>query len=72
MLAGDKDRDGKLVRSETAGIILPHFDRLDTNQDGFLEFQELMVVAAWLNHHHQPTSNMKETANNDPDAVSPQ
>lgn len=53
MLAGDKDGDGKLLKSEVAGIILPHFEKLDTNQDGFLQPEELNVVAAWLNERHQ-------------------
>lgn len=55
MLAGDKDKDGKLDKSETVGIILPHFEKLDTNHDGFLESEELKVIADWLNEHHQPS-----------------
>ena len=54
MLAGDKDNDGKLKKSEAAGIILPHFEKLDSNQDGVLDVGELKAVADWLNHHHQP------------------
>ena len=54
MLAGDKNDDGKLSKSEVVGIILPHFEKLDANKDGFLDAQELDVVAGWLNSHHQP------------------
>ncbi|OYW22122.1 MAG: hypothetical protein B7Z55_04995 [Planctomycetales bacterium 12-60-4] len=54
MLRGDRNRDGKLTRSETVGIVLPHYEKLDTNQDGFLDLEELKAVADWLNHHHQP------------------
>lgn len=54
MLAGDRDRDGKLKKSEVVGIILPHFEKLDANQDGFLDHEELKVISDWLNHHHQP------------------
>ncbi len=54
MLRGDANRDGKLSRSETVGIILPHYEKLDTDQDGFLVLEELKAVADWLNHHHQP------------------
>lgn len=54
MLAGDKDKDGKLMKSEVVGIILPHFEKLDTNKDSFLTLEELKVISDWLNHHHQP------------------
>lgn len=53
-LAGDKDKDGKLSRSEVRGLVLPHFDDFDTNKDGLLEFEELKTVSDWLNQHHQP------------------
>lgn len=54
MLAGDRNNDRKLDESETAGILLPHFRKLDSNHDGFLELRELERVSDWLNHHHQP------------------
>ncbi len=54
MFAGDKDKDGKLSKSEVRGLVLPHFDHFDTNDDGFLDREELLVVSEWLNHHHQP------------------
>ena len=54
MLAGDKDKDGKLKKSEASGIILPQFDKLDRNKDGFLDLDELEVFSDWLNFHNQP------------------
>lgn len=54
LLLGDENDDGKIAKLEAAGIILPHFDKLDSNHDGLLEQQELSIVADWLNHHHQP------------------
>lgn len=53
LMRGDKDRDGKLSRTEVFGIISPHFDNLDADHDGFLAPKELMPVGNWLNHHHQ-------------------
>ena len=54
LLRGDSDNDGKLTRSELVGIAVPHFEKLDTNQDGFLVLDELKAMGDWLNHHHQP------------------
>lgn len=54
MLAGDTNKDGRIVKSEASGIILPHFEKLDANHDGFLNLKELEVVSDWLNFHHQP------------------
>ncbi len=54
LLRGDANRDGKLARSEVAGIGLPHFEKLDTNQDGFLVLDEIKPIGDWLNRHHQP------------------
>jgi hypothetical protein len=54
MLAGDKNGDGKLGRNEVRGLILPHFDHLDANKDGFLDPEELKEVSRWLNEHHAP------------------
>lgn len=50
---GDKDGDGKLGRSEVRSLVLPHFDKLDVNQDNALDFDELSVVIDWLNEHHR-------------------
>jgi hypothetical protein len=60
LLRGDANRDGKLSRSEVVGIVLPHFEKLDTNQDGFLVLDELKPIGDWLNHHHQPGTPAKD------------
>ena len=54
LLRSDKDKDGKLAKSEAVGIILPHFEKLDANGDGVLELDELIAVGDWLNYQHQP------------------
>jgi hypothetical protein len=54
LLRGDANKDRKLTRSEVVGIVLPHFEKLDTNHDGFLVLDELKMMGDWLNHHHQP------------------
>ncbi len=54
MLRSDTNKDRKLAKSEVVGIILPHYEKLDTDQDGFLVLEELKAVGDWLNHHHQP------------------
>ena len=50
----DKDKDGKLSKDEVMGLVRPHFEKLDTNKDGFLDAEELKPVVEWLNHNHQP------------------
>ena len=64
MLRSDKDNDGKLKKSEVVGIIRPHFEKLDTNKDGFLEMDELKAVGDWLNYHHQPGTPASSTKAN--------
>jgi hypothetical protein len=59
-MANDKDGDRKLNKQEVRGLVLPHFDSFDTNQDGLLEPEELKSVAHWLNYHHAP-GRMRET-----------
>lgn len=54
ILAGDRDGDGQVTRTEAAGLLLPHFESLDRDSDGRLNRDELAVVTEWLNHHHQP------------------
>lgn len=54
MLASDQNKNGCLSRSEAPGIILPHFEKIDRNQDGKLDPKELDVVTGWLNFHHKP------------------
>jgi len=49
-----KRNDGKVDRTEVIGLLVPHFEKLDTNKDGYLDLEELKVAAEWLNKHHQP------------------
>lgn len=41
----DKNKDGKISKSEAEGRIADTFDRLDTNKDGFLDRTELLAMA---------------------------
>ena len=54
MQASDKNGDRLLDKEEVTGLVQPHFAHFDVNQDGLLSAPELMAVADWLNHHHQP------------------
>lgn len=54
ILAEDTNGDGKVSPEEVSGIVLPHFEKLDTNSDGFLNLEELKSMSKWLNEHHQP------------------
>jgi hypothetical protein len=54
MIARSKRGDGKVDRTEVMGLIVPHFDKLDANKDGYLDLEELKAVAECLNHHHRP------------------
>jgi len=54
ILEGDQNGDGKVDRSEVSGILLPHFEKLDSNADGLLDAGELQIVAEWLNNNHSP------------------
>jgi hypothetical protein len=54
MIARSKRGDGKVDKTEVMGLILPHFDKLDVNKDGYLDSEELKAVAGWLNHYHRP------------------
>jgi hypothetical protein len=53
--AGDR-----VSEKEVMGLIRPHFRHFDTNKDGFLDVEELKVVAKWLNEHHQPGAMPKK------------
>lgn len=59
LMKSDKDQDRKLSRKEAPGIASPHFDKLDANDDGFLELEELKSLADWLNHRHRPGAPAK-------------
>jgi hypothetical protein len=52
MLASDKDGDRLLNKQEVTGLVLPHFALMSTGWTAGPK--ELMAVADWLNHHHQP------------------
>lgn len=54
LLRGDANRDGQLSKSEAVGLVVPHFEALDTNHNGLLDREELKTVAEWLNHRHLP------------------
>jgi len=41
----DSDGDGKIARAESRGIIKEHFDKLDPNKDGSLDYEELLRAA---------------------------
>lgn len=41
----DKNKDGKISKSEAEGRIAENFDRIDTNKDGFLDRAELLIMA---------------------------
>jgi len=51
---GTAGAEGKLSKDKVMGLVRPHFEKLDTNKDGFLDAEELKALAEWLNHHHQP------------------
>ena len=40
----DKNEDGTLARSEVKGPLQKDFDKIDTDQDGFLSLKELQVA----------------------------
>lgn len=63
MLDSDQNKDGQLERSEAPGIILPHFEKIDRNQDGKLNRKELDIVTDWLNFHHQPGIPLTDSHN---------
>jgi hypothetical protein len=54
MLLQDKNRDGALNKAEVHGLVLPHFEHFDGDENGLLSRVELKEVLNWLNHHHQP------------------
>ncbi len=54
LLANDRNRNGFVEKSEALGLIAPHFESIDRDNDGQLSRDELGAIADWLNHHHQP------------------
>jgi len=41
----DTDKDGKISKEEAKGLVKEHFDKLDLNKDGFLDYEELFQAA---------------------------
>jgi hypothetical protein len=54
MLADDSNKDGRLNSMEASGLLVPHFSRIDRNNDQLLDAGELNAVTQWINFHHQP------------------
>ena len=46
------------------GLVLPHFEHFDTNNDGLLDADELKAVSHWLNKHHVPGAPAPEKSGN--------
>ena len=62
LFAGDANNDHRLSKEEAVGLLLPHFEKLDTNSDGLLDRSELDVVTTWLNHVHQPNPGIETSS----------
>jgi Ca2+-binding EF-hand superfamily protein len=59
----DADKDGRISREEAKGMVRRHFDRLDTNHDGFIDREELLKAAAEAPQGSQrPAAPNKNTA----------
>jgi len=50
LLAGDKNGDGKISKTEASGQLLQNFDRVDSNHDGQIDEQEIRALAARFGH----------------------
>ena len=48
-------KDGKISKEEARGLVKENFDRIDTNRDGFIQFDELLQ-AARERHERQPAA----------------
>jgi acetyl esterase/lipase len=58
----DKDGDEKLTKDESRGLMKTHFDRNDTDKDGFLTRAELEDLAKRLRRGRDgPTNNTRNT-----------
>jgi Ca2+-binding EF-hand superfamily protein len=49
LLRGDANDDRKLNRDEAMGLIRPHFELFDADNDQLLDSDELKKVVQWLN-----------------------
>jgi len=56
----DADKNGKITKEEARGLIKEHFDKIDTNKDGSIEFNELLQAAR--ERHEQKTSATQPTS----------
>lgn len=50
LLQGDRNGDSRLDRNEVMGLIRPHFEQFDKNNDHLLDSTEIKTVVEWLNN----------------------
>lgn len=48
----DKNSDGKISRDEASTELKPHFDQIDTNNDGAIDMKEAHVMADFVNRQY--------------------
>lgn len=48
----DKNSDGKISKDEASAELKPHFDQIDTNNDGAIDVKEAQVMADFVNRQY--------------------